>query len=343
LPETVQPQAALPAKPRRFTLPLVLSLLALIGAALLWLAQADRRAADASRVEELGKLQRRIAILEDRIERGRDEMARLEQKIGAEGAAEDTLTGRINRIEEALAKMPGAGQALRLAWLLAQAEYYMRVANAQETLAADPANALTALQLADDYLRDASDPRLSGVRKVLAGEIAALRRLPKVDVEGMVLKLGTLSDSIESLPRKQVVPASFSPTPAPADSTLQGWDRAMHTVRNQLLSIVSVRRTDAPVSPLMSDEAVSLLIRSLQLELQMARLALLRGEIPLLRTSLDRVRAGLEQYFDITSETGASAVALLDELAATRMPDTLPDVSASLAELLRVRDRERLP
>ena len=346
-PEIVQPHAtggaSATAKSRRLTLPLVLSALALAGTALLWIGQGGWRATDTARAEELSRLQRRIAILEDRVQRERDDRVRVEQKIGAESAAENTLTGRINKIEDALARMPGTGQGLRFAWLLAQAEYYMRVANAQETLAGDPAGALTALQIADDHLRDAADPRLTRVRKLLADEIATLRNVPKVDVEGLVLKLGALADRLESLPRKQVIPASFTPTAAPADAELYGWDRAVQALRNALLSVVSVRRTETPVSPLMTDEAIAVLIRSLQLELQMARLALLRGETPLLKASLERVRASLDANFDTAAPEGASALALLNELAAAPMPGRLPDVSASLTELLRIRERERAP
>jgi uroporphyrin-3 C-methyltransferase len=336
-------RAATPAKPRRLTLSLALSVLALAGTALLWTARDGWRASDAANSEELGKLQRRIATLEDRLQRERDEMLRLGQKIGAGSAAEDTLTGRINKLEEALAKMPGAGQGLRFAWLLAQAEYYMRVANAQETLAGDPTGALTALKIADEHLRDAADPRLTGVRKLLADEIAALRNVPQVDVEGLVLKLGALADSLESLPRRQTVPAGFAATPAAPEAALRGWDRAVQSLRNALLSIISVRRSDAPVSPLMSDEAVALLLRSLELELQMARLALLRGESPLLQDSLQRVKRGLEQHFDTTAPAGASALALVNELLAAPTPGALPDISASLTELLRIRERERAP
>jgi uroporphyrin-3 C-methyltransferase len=332
-----------PDKPRRVTLPLLLSALALAGTAWLWLVLGGLRDADAGRGEELAGLQRRLAALEDSIQRERDDLTRLGQTVGAAGASEDTLSGRLSKVEDALAQMPGGGQGARLAWLMAQAEYYMRLANAQESLAGDPAGALTALQLADEYLRDAADPRLTGVRKLLAEEIATLRSLPKADVEGLVLKLGTLADSLEALPRKQVVPHSFAPQAAAPAAELRGWDRAVEAVRNALLSIVTVRRTDVPVSPLMTDESIALLIRSLELELQMARLALLRGQTPLLKGSLERVKLNLEKYFDTTTPAGASALALVTELASAPIPETLPDVSGSLTALLAIEGRERGP
>jgi uroporphyrin-3 C-methyltransferase len=332
-----------PDKPRRLTLPLILSALALASSALLWLGQSAQRTTDATRAEELAGLQRRLATMEESIQRERDVLTRLGQIVGAEDAAEDTLSERLGKVEDALAQVPGAGQAARLGWLTAQAEYYMRLANAQESLAGDPAGALTALQLADEYLRDAADPRLTGVRKLLAEEMTTLRNLPIVDIEGLVLKLGTLADSIESLPRKQAVPESFSPTAATPDAELRGWDRAVESVRNALLSIVTVRRADAPVSPLMTDESIALLIRSLELELQMARLALLRGQTPLLKGSLERVKLSLEKYFDTSTPAGANALSLVTDLASAPAPATLPDISGSLSALLAVEGRERSP
>lgn len=332
-----------PEKPRRQSLSLLLAVLALAGVGLLWLMQGGRRSADQPPGEDIAGLQSRVAALESSIQRDQDELARLGQKIGAEGTAEDSLSGRIAKVEDALAQMPGAGQGARLTWLMAQAEYYMRVANAQETLAGDPVGALTALQLADEYLRDASDPRLAAVRKLLAEEIAALRSLPRVDVEGLVFKLGTLADSLESLPRKQAVPERFAPVAAAPADELRGWDRAVASVRNALLSIVSVRRTDAPIAPLLTDESVALLVRSLELELQMARLALLRGQAPLLKSSLERVKRSLETYFDTTTPAGADALALVTELASIPAPAALPDVSASLTALLAIEGRERSP
>lgn len=338
-----EPSPAAVARPRRLSLPLVFSTLALAGTALLWLSHQEERSLEAERQEQLGTLERRLAMLEERIQRERDAMARLEQKIGTDVTAGDTLTGRINRIEETIARLPGAGEGLRFAWLLAQAEYYLRIANAQETLAGDPIGALTALEIADGHLRDAADPRLTGVRKLLAQEIAALRKVPKVDVEGLVLKLGALADGLGALPRRQVAPTSFAGHPAPVDAQLRGWDRAVQAVRNALLAIVSVRRSETAPSPLLSEEAVTLLTRSLELELQMARLALLRGQTTLLRGSLQRVKTGLESYFDTSTPAGADALALINELAAAPLPDALPDISASLTELLRVRERTGTP
>lgn len=322
-------------------LALALAAVALAAAAGQWLGLGAARQAERAASADLAKLQRRVAGLEDRLDRGRADLDRLAAAIGTETASGETLAGRIARLEAELARVPGGGRA-RLLWQVEQAEYFMRAANAQENLAGDSAGALAALTLADEHLRNAGDPRLGPVRKLVAAEMAALRAVPRVDVEGLVLKIDSLAKSLPAVPRKQGAPASFNVEPEAA-APGSGVDRLLAAVRNALLTLVSVRRTDAPPATLLTDESADLLMRSLELELQMARLAVLRGEDPPFRASLGAVRRALEQHFDTAAPEGAAALAALAEIGAARLPQSLPDVSGSLAELLRLKEREFAP
>lgn len=320
---------------------LALALVALAVAGAQWLGAGGRRDAGQAQAAELAKLQRRVAGLEDRLERGRADLDRLATTIGTGTAAGDTLADRIGRVEAALERVPGSGRA-RLLWQLEQAEYFMRVANAQENLAGDSAGALAALTLADEHLRDAADPRLAPVRKLVAGELTALRAVPRVDAEGLALKIDALAKALPEVPRRQGAPASFDVEP-PAAAPGDGVERLVAAVRNALLTLVSVRRTDAPTATLLTDESSDLLMRSLDLELQMARLAILRGEDVPFRASIGAVRRALDQHFDTAAPAGAAALAALEEIAAARLPEALPDISGSLAALLRLKERELAP
>ncbi len=342
-PREAQPAPAGPRPARTPRLAILIALLALAAAAGQWIFTASRIAAEDDRAEELaGKLQRRLSALEERVRRERDDLDRLAQRVGTGVSAEDSLAGRIAQLEEAIAKLPG-GERVRLSWRVEQAEYFMRVANAQETLAGDSAGALTALTIADEHLRDAADPRLAPVRKILANDIAALRAVPRVDTEGLVLKLTALAGTIAQLPLRQTAPASFAAAPVAPDTDLTGTQRLLAALRSALGSIVSIRRTGAPAATLLSEESAGVLIRSLELELQMTRLALLRGQAGVYRASLANVRKALEEYFDAGSGEVEGALALVDELARDAPPEKLPDVSASLVELLRIKERELAP
>lgn len=338
-PQPVEPRTR---ASRAGLLALAIALLALGSTALQWRSGAREAAAARTRAEEVERTQRRLNALETRIQRERDDLDRLVQKIGAAGSAEDSLVGRIARLEDAMARMPGGEQA-RVRWLVEQAEYFMRVANAQETLAGDSAGALTALAIADEHLRDAADPRLTPVRKLVAGEMAALRAVPQVDKEGLALNLTVLAGTLATLPLGQTATPGFNPSPAEPSAGTGAGDRFLQALRAAFASIVSIRRTDVPAATLLTEEAAGTLVRSLELELQMARLALLRSEATLYRSSLGNVQASLERYFDTASPEGSRALALVGDLARAPLPDALPDVSASLAELLRVKARALPP
>jgi uroporphyrin-3 C-methyltransferase len=315
-----------------------IALLALAGTALQWRSAAREAAAGRARAEEVERTQRRLNALETRIQRERDDLDRLVQRVGAAGNAEDSLVGRIARLEDAMARMPGGEQA-RVRWLIEQAEYFMRVANAQETLAGDSAGALTALGIADEHLRDAADPRLTPVRKLVAGEIAALRAVPQVDKEGLALEITVLAGNLAALPLRQSAAAAFAPAPEAAPAASSAGDRILQALRGAFTSIVSIRRTDVPAATLLTEMSAGALVRSLELELQMARLALLRGEAALYRSSLGNVQGSLERYFDTDSPEGSRALAVVGELARAPLPEALPDVSGSLAALRRVEAR----
>lgn len=337
-----------PALPARTTsgwtgrVALLAALAALAATGVQWWLGADAgRAAAEARAADVARLQRRLATLEERVERGVSGLEDLAGVVGADATADNPLTARLAKAEEALQRLPGGGRA-RVLWQVEQAEYFMRIANAQENLAGDTAGALAALTLADEHLRDAGDPRLSAVRRLVADEMAALRAIPKVDTEGTVLRLAALARALPGVPLKQGAPAGFAPEPAPAEPG-SGMDRAMAALRNALLSIVSVRRTDGPAPTLLTGESTELLVRSLDLELQIARLAVMRGEDAPYSDALAAVRAALDQYFDTAAPEGAAALAALDELAAVRLPRSLPDISGSLAELLRFKERELAP
>lgn len=290
---------------------------------------------------ELSALKARV----DEISTGRRlldaDIDRLRDRVTQETEALSTLPDRVSQLEENIERFVGVGDKVRSAWLLAESEHYMRIANAQLGLAGDVGVAQTALGLADDSLSELNDPRLTPVRRLLAEEINGLKAVPRPDTEGIVLTLGSLADSLETLPLKSVAPESFRATPAKPKAPLSGFDRALEASRAALASLVSVRRVDDPITPLLSEAEQSVLIRSLDLELQLARIAIMRGDAGMFRRSVEAASNRLQEHFDLASADVQSAVDSLQALATVRLPDELPDISGSLDALLRITSTGR--
>lgn len=253
----------------------------------------------------------------------------------------EELPARMTRIETTLDKIPGVAEKARSAWLLAEAEYFLRIANAQLILAGNVDVSLRALELADAKIKDLGDPGLTRVRAKISDERTALKAVPRPDAEGIVLELGSLTRSLHTLPLSRTSPEHFSAETNKGPET--GWQRAWRVTVEALSSIISVRRSDETITPLMSSAEEAMLIRSLDIELQIARLAVIRNEGNLYRKSLQAVAERLAQYFDGDAQTVKTARATVSRLASAELPEELPDISGSLSLLLNLGEEAAAP
>ena len=246
------------------------------------------------------------------------------------------LPARVEHLERTLETLPGLASNARSTWLLAEVEYLLRMANVQLNLAGNIDVSLKALDFADEKLRDLGDPRLTRVRSKLNDERAALRTVPRPDTEGIIITLGTLSRSIDELPLGNHAPDHFG-VRGKTDPAESGWQRAWRVIVDALMSIITVKRDEESVTPLMSDASESMLIRSLDLELQTAKLAILRNEADLYRDSLQTVADRLKNYFDTDTPAVQAAQDTVSKLLGAELPQALPDISGSLALLLQIQ------
>ncbi len=250
---------------------------------------------------------------------------RLEQRL----ELLESVPARVASIESALTALRGISTGARDAWLLAEAEYYMQIANAQLQLAGNPPLATLALELADERIVELGDPGLTDVRRALSDEIRELEVLENPDIEGATLTLASLSRVVDSLPIRRQILVEENDDPA-VDAELSGTDRAVASLKNALSGVVSVRRTDEAARPLIAPEAVYFLRANLALQLQAARLAMLRGEQALFQQSLDDASAWLREYYDTESTPVRSALQTIGEIRESSFTRAMPDISGSL-------------
>lgn len=333
-------------------LALLLALVALAAAGYLWWASQDRGAAVAGHTAEIERLS-------GTLEEARSSLRDLQARVGELGTAdtersrglrgleerleglEDRLAsvpGRLSSLESSMASLQGISAGARDAWLLAEAEYYLQLANAELQLAGNPERALLALEFADQRIRQLADPALAEVRRTLTRELRAVEAMEKPDLQGISMTLASLAETVDSLPL-----ASETAEPGdgggPPPEALSGIDRALASVKAAFSDIVTVRRTDEAVTPLISPEAAWFLRANLALRLQTARLALLRGEQEIFEQSLADAAAWLRDYYDTDSQAVRSAVETLSGLRAAEFTVTPPDISGSLRLLREFRQR----
>lgn len=302
------------------------SLSASLSAARDQVADLERQLAALAR-QQGGAAEVDVRAIERDVERNLER--RLEERLRGSLDPLATVPARVASMEQALTALRGISTGARDAWLLAEAEYYMQIANAQLQLAANPLLASLALKLADERLLELGDPGLTDVRRTLAAEIRALDLLEQPDTEGAALTLASLSSVVNSLPINQEIVVEGAASGSPAGD-LSGTERALASLKQAMSGVVRVRRTDEEARPLMAPDAAYFLRANLSLQLQAARLALLRGEQALFRQSLDDAAAWLREYYDTESAPVRSALGTIAEVRESSVTRALPDISESL-------------
>lgn len=261
------------------------------------------------------------------------ETAEIERQLGDRLRQLEPLAGRLTSLESTMSALQGVSAGARNAWLLAEAEYYMQIANAQLQLAGNPHLATLALNLADERLVQLSDPGLVQVRRALSAELQSLEQMEKPDTEGITLTLASLASSVDALPLDQEIAVPEAGRSG-VDPELSGVDRAMASLRGAFGKVVSVRRSDEALKPLLAPEAQYFLRANLSLQLQAARLAVLRNEETIFRQSLEDAMAWISEYYDTENVAVQSALATIEEIRGSVFSLSVPDISESL-RLLR--------
>ncbi|HSG59226.1 MAG TPA: uroporphyrinogen-III C-methyltransferase [Woeseiaceae bacterium] len=244
----------------------------------------------------------------------------------------DSLPPRMANIEQSLSTLQGISAGARNDWLLAEAEHYMQIANAQLQLAANPFLAAQALRMADERVAQLGDPALTDVRRAIADELAALDGMGNPDIEGITLTLASLARVVASLPLREIS-SDAEDAGAEVDPDLSGVDRAWASVKNAVTGMVRVSRPGDNATPLMTPDAIYFLKTNLTLQLQAARLAVLRGEQAVFEQSLEDAAGWLEDYFDTGTTQVASALETIEEIRGSVVVVQKPDISESLRRL----------
>ncbi len=290
----------------------------------------------ASARDSLADIDERLAAIESRGSGDEEDLDSLRESladVGDMSAAIESFESRLQSVERSLATLQGIPADARNVFLLAEAEYYMQIANAQLQLAGNPELAALALEQADDRLSQLADPALTDVRRALADERAALEVMEKRDIAGVALTLGSLAQVVESLP-VQTSDAELPDTSAVPVEDESGLDRAWQSVKNAFAGVFEYTAPTDPDRPLLTPGSEPLIRSNLALQLQAARLALLRGEQELFRQSLDDAERWLTAYFDTGSASVAGALDTVRDIRDEYRQSERPEISESL-RLLR--------
>ena len=252
----------------------------------------------------------------------------------------DALQAAQNSARERLAEYTATD---RSDWLLAESEYLLRLANQRLIMASDVRSAEALLDSADDILQELDEPELHAVRAAIATDLAQLRALPQVDVQGIWLRLQALTGQVDELvlfelPVRERSEPVYKPDASLGERLQQGFHAALEKISGYLV----IRRRDTPYEPLMGPQWEKLVRQNLRMLLEQSRAALLSGNQALYEQSLDNTRFWLAEFFSFNSTAVKALDRELADLRAQQVSVDLPDISASLMAMKSVVNSRHL-
>lgn len=246
-----------------------------------------------------------------------------------------SIEQRLSTVESGLTTVAAKSQNSGVELEIAEIDFLLRAATGRLQLFSDPTAADLALQAADVLIDALNDPLFLSVRQRIASARQALAMVPRLDRVDLSARFTHMQANVSKLPFRGEVEVA----PKPQLPEQAGW---WESLKQTLSSLVTVRRRVPEDESLLSLEDKDYLRQGLWLQLESARLALMRNNEDGYMVSLGRVEDTLEQFF----KNGSSSVqAMLLEVTAMqqiKVAPEMPDISAPWTQLRQLRDSRRL-
>ncbi|HWK55196.1 MAG TPA: uroporphyrinogen-III C-methyltransferase [Hyphomicrobiales bacterium] len=322
----------------------LLALIILAGLAALLYHDAQQQKAITALHDDYLQLQQQRDALDAQVATLQQARASLEQNqqalLDADQTSQSTQSRRFESLDRELAALrtrigSDTGQTADSTWRLMEAESLLRLAQQRLLLAGDVRPALGLSLAADELLRRIDDGAVFNVREALGRDIAALQGVREVDIPGLYARLGGAIAQVDTLAVQPEGDApDFRVQAQEAGDASSSWWRAALAGFGQYF--VVRHDVDTPVAQLTSEQAW-VVKEQVQLQLEEARVALLRGQETLYLSALEAASAGVAQWLQ-----GEGKPALLSELQAlhtSAMRTELPTADAGLQALRALQEQ----
>jgi uroporphyrin-3 C-methyltransferase len=222
----------------------------------------------------------------------------------------------------------------RADWLLAEVVYLLTIANQRLVLVADLEGALTALTLAEERLQQLNNPAVLSIRKQLTADVDSLRKVKSPDIGGFAIQLTNYIAQVEKLPllQRQHQIATKSVNKVETDSQ-RAEKPLVETIWQEVKQLVVIRYNANVDTGFLTAEQSDLISQNLRLQLESARLALLRHDSKSLLAAIKIAQRWLDRYYDQRNNRVEKIQVFLSQLKKLELNPALPDISATLHHL----------
>jgi uroporphyrin-3 C-methyltransferase len=294
---------------------------------------------------EQGDTASRVALLGSAVDDLRAQLGELDtaaidtqSRDQALQAALFDLRQSVTALEASVAALASRGQSPGQRLDILEVESLLRMASERLQLFADPRAADEALLLADQRLATMEDPLYLPVRKRINRARQVLASLAVPDLVELDGRISALQGGIAALP----FPGDRPPAAAPGEASAEG-EGAWARLKQTLASLVTVRRSTPEDAAAISLDDKDYLRQGVWLQLESARLSVMRKDAGGYSRSLNRARDTLASHFDPGAEAVRAAMAEIDDLLQAPIEVEMPDISAPWSQLQLLRKRAAAP
>jgi len=320
----------------------VLAILGLAGSALLWQKLSGIQEALARQSQDAG----RQAIEARALAREASDLA---QEISAKLAVQETRVNEVALQRSQLEELMQSLSRSRDENLVVDIDAGLRLAQQQAQLTGSMQPLVAAIKSAQQRIERAAQPRLSPVQRALALDLERISSASVTDTAGLLARLDELLRQVDDLPLKNAVAQAAAtqrlaasahpaaPASEPASERPPAWlallQRGWLAVRDELRSLVRIRRIDQPDAILISPDQAFFLRENLKLMLLNARLGILARQLDAARSDMTTASNSLNKYFDPTSRRTQNAATTLQQIQSHLKTAEAPRLDETLSAL----------
>lgn len=244
----------------------------------------------------------------------------IESQSSSLKSALDELEGRLAQTQQEVSandrKLADVAGRRPSDWLLAEADYLVRMAGRKLWLEHDVKTAVLMMESADSRLQDLSDPSLLPIRQSIANDIQTLQQINQVSLTSLALALSGMIQQVDNLPLSLPEVA----VAGPEKEELTGLER----VFRELTDNFKFQSNDKPLKPMLDQQQQWLAREQLKYSLLLAQSAVLKEQATLFQQSVQQSIGLLVDHYDLEKPAVAQFIDGLQNIDETKIERKYP-------------------
>ncbi|MBE3670896.1 heme biosynthesis operon protein HemX [Vibrio navarrensis] len=297
--------------------------------------------------------QAQIAALQNQLQQTQSSLTQQMNQVKTDTAQQASST--LHKAEVELAQQQKSIESLQLAmadvkgrrpndWLLAEADYLVKLAGRKLFLERDATSATHLMESADQRIATLNDPSLVPLRKAMASDITKLKTIPIIDRDGLVLRLTALQQQVDQLPlANAILPEAKAVEKTEVSEDISNWqDNLLTSLKDFSENFITFRTRDGNVIPLLSPEQHFYLKENIKAKLETAIKAVYLEQGELYTIALTTAESWSESFFNPDDNAVKEFNRSLKQLSQQNVQVTYPvklETQNQLADVIRERLR----